>query len=306
MSKKPLVSGIMNFLNAEKYIEEAIQSVIDQTYDNWELLLVDDGSTDKSTEIGQRYVQTYSKKVRYLEHENHQNLGISASRNLGLCHAKGEYIAFLDADDIWLPPKLEKQVAILNEHPEAGMVYGATHMWHGWTHKPEDMARDRLRQLGVQPNTMIEPPTLLTLFLRGQAETPATCGVLIRREVIEVIGGFEPMFRGMFDDQVFFAKLCLQTSVFVESGCWDRYRQHPDSTCAIAKKTGKYHTQQMNPTHLNYLKWLKTYLSQVEVKDFEVSQALEEIINRYYHPIYLFYQAKGLLKQIVRYGLPVS
>src|SRR5215207_5031419 len=109
MSTKPLVSVIVVFLNAEKFIEEALESVLAQTYDNWELLLVDDGSTDSSTEIALRYANRYSGRVRYVEHPWHQNRGASASRNLGIRHAKGEYIAFLDADDVWLAHKLEQQ-----------------------------------------------------------------------------------------------------------------------------------------------------------------------------------------------------
>ena len=114
MSNKPLVSAIIIFLNAEKFIEEAIESVFAQTYENWELLLVDDGSTDSSTRIALRYAEQHHDKVRYLEHSGHQNLGMSAARNLGISHAKGAYLAFLDADDVWLPRKLEQQVAIMN------------------------------------------------------------------------------------------------------------------------------------------------------------------------------------------------
>lgn len=308
MNRKPTVSCIINFLNAQEFIEEAIQSVFAQTYDHWELFLVDDGSTDKSTEIAQQYAKTYPEKVFYLEHENHKNLGTSASRNKGISNAKGKYIAFLDADDIWLALKLEKQVDILERYADAGMVYGSTLMWYGWTGNAKDIARDRFRELGLQPDTLVQPPNLLTLFLQGKAETPATCGVLIRRQLIEAVGGFEPMFRDMFDDQVFFAKLCLKAPVFVESGHWDKYRQHPNSTCAIAKKTGKYHTQHLNPTHLNYLKWLKIYFSQVGIKDIDVNQALEETLRQYRHPIYIYYQTKQLLKfvfrqKLLKYGL---
>jgi hypothetical protein len=92
LHSQPLVSAIIIFLNAEKFIREAIESVFAQTYDNWELLLVDDGSTDASTEIAHRYAEQYAGKVRYLEHEDHQNLGMSASRNLGINNAKGKYI----------------------------------------------------------------------------------------------------------------------------------------------------------------------------------------------------------------------
>ena len=101
MSDKQLVSCIIIFFNAEKFLGEAIESVFAQTYKNWELLLVDDGSTDDSTTIALNYAEQYPEKVCYLEHEGHQNRGMSATRNLGIRLATGEYIAFLDADDIW-------------------------------------------------------------------------------------------------------------------------------------------------------------------------------------------------------------
>ncbi|MBE9188811.1 glycosyltransferase family 2 protein [Gloeocapsopsis crepidinum LEGE 06123] len=309
MSSKPLVSGIIIFLNAEKFIQEAIESVFAQTYNRWELLLVDDGSTDASTAIAQRYATQYPEKVRYLEHDGHQNRGMSASRNLGISNAKGEYIAFLDADDIWLPPKLERQVAILNSQPEAAMVYGSTQMWYSWTGKPKDVRRDRGRKLGVQPDTLVQPPQLLALFLQGEdAETPATCGVLIRRKTIEDIGGFVETFRGMHEDQAFFAKLCLKVPVFVESGCWDRYRQHPDSSCYVAVKTGEFHFSQMNSAQLTFLNWLEKYLSEQGVKDTKVWESLQQALWPYRQPIlyrlyqmkifYLLYWVKTLLKLI--------
>src|SRR5215203_3938514 len=138
MTSKLLVSSVMIFLNAEKFIEEAIESVFAQTYDNWELLLVDDGSSDDSSQIALRYAERYPERVRYLEHPGHQNRGMSASRNLGVSQAKGEYIALLDADDVWLPRTLEQQAIILDSHPEAGMVYGSAQYWYGWTGDPED------------------------------------------------------------------------------------------------------------------------------------------------------------------------
>jgi glycosyltransferase involved in cell wall biosynthesis len=99
----PLVSVIIIFLDEERFIQEAIESVFAQTYSHWELLLVDDGSKDASTQIARRCAETNPGRVRYLEHEDHRNRGMSASRNLGLQHAKGDFIAFLDADDVWLP-----------------------------------------------------------------------------------------------------------------------------------------------------------------------------------------------------------
>src|SRR4051794_9610371 len=116
MNRRPQVSAIIIFLNAERFIAEAIESVFAQTYDDWELLLVDDGSTDAGTTIARQCAERYPGRVRYLEHEGHRNRDMPATRNLGIRNAHGPYIAFLDADDVWLPHKLEQQVAILESH----------------------------------------------------------------------------------------------------------------------------------------------------------------------------------------------
>jgi glycosyltransferase involved in cell wall biosynthesis len=113
MKDRPLVSVIVIFFNAEEFIQEAVESIFSQTYDGWELLLVDDND----------YVSCYPGKVSYLEHPGHKNLGGSESRNLGLHHTRGDYIAFLDADDVWHAPKLEQQIAIMESQPEVGILY---------------------------------------------------------------------------------------------------------------------------------------------------------------------------------------
>ena len=142
MNRKPLISVVIIFLNAERFIAEAIESVFGQTYKDWELLLVDDGSSDVSSAIARRYTEQHPEKVYYFEHAGHENRGMSASRNLGIRHARGQYIALLDADDVWLPKKLEYQVEILSRYPEAGMVVGPIQWWYSWTGKPDDFARD--------------------------------------------------------------------------------------------------------------------------------------------------------------------
>src|SRR6266545_8317921 len=98
--ESPLVSTVMIFLDAEPFLEEAIDSVFVQTYRHWELLLVDDGSTDGSSDIAKRYAREHPGRVRYLEHPGHENRGTSASRNLGVRHSRGELVALLDADDV--------------------------------------------------------------------------------------------------------------------------------------------------------------------------------------------------------------
>src|ERR1051325_7035528 len=150
----PLVSVIIPFLNGGKFIREAIESVFSQTYRNWELILVDDGSTDSSTDIAREYAQLHPGRVRYLEHEGHQNRGQSATRNLGMRSAAGELFAFLDCDDVWLPHKLEQQAAILKLHPEAAMVFGASQYWQSWSGHEGAVKADSIPDLGGPEHTL--------------------------------------------------------------------------------------------------------------------------------------------------------
>ena len=93
------VSVIVCFLNEERFLAEAVQSVLGQTFADWELLLVDDGSCDASSVIARQLAATDPGRFDYIEHADHRNLGLSASRNAGIRRARGRYIAFLDADD---------------------------------------------------------------------------------------------------------------------------------------------------------------------------------------------------------------
>jgi len=282
MSNQPIVSVIMPFFNAEKFIGAAIASVLAQTNDSWELLLVDDGSTDGSTKLALQCAANHPAKVRYLQHENHRNWGACAARNLGLSEARGEYIALLDADDVWLPHKLEQQLAILASRPEVAMVYGPSRYWFGWTGNSEDIQRDYVRSLGVQPNTLIDPPTLLTLSLQSKAPTPCPSNILLRRQTVESVGGFEEQFRGiyqLYEDQAFLAKIYLSHQVFVSSECWDKYRQHPESCVSVARTSRKKYS-----VGLFYLKWLESYLSRHGIEDDGLWRALRHKRLRYQYP----------------------
>ena len=114
------VSIVMPVYNAEKYISEAIESILGQTYDNWELLVVDDCSTDRSSQILQKYAELDKRiKPSFLR----QNSGAAAARNEGIKRASGKYLTFLDSDDIWLKDKLKKQVGIMEKE---GYVFSFT------------------------------------------------------------------------------------------------------------------------------------------------------------------------------------
>lgn len=109
---EPLVSIIMPCYNAERYVAQSIESVLAQTYDNWELLITDDGSTDKSVEIVSKYC-TKDDRITILVPDEHQ--GIARTRNMSISRAKGRFVAFLDNDDLWKPEKLEKQINFMLE-----------------------------------------------------------------------------------------------------------------------------------------------------------------------------------------------
>jgi glycosyltransferase involved in cell wall biosynthesis len=285
MNNDSLVSTIIIFLNAEDFIQEAIESVIGQTYESWELLLVDDGSTDASTEIARRFADANPRQVRYPEHPGHRNCGKGASRNLGIRAAHGDYVAFLDADDVWLPDKLARQVAILDTHQQAGMTYGNTLYWYSWTQNPADIGRDYVPPLGAQPNSLVEPPRLVPMFLRGKAAVPCTCSILVRRSAIMQINGFDESFLGpnnIYEDQAFYAKICLRYPVFVADDCLDRYRQHPGASMAGAEKMGHLITARQF-----FLTWLRGYLVEQGERDAEVWQALQRELWRIDDPIWL-------------------
>jgi glycosyltransferase involved in cell wall biosynthesis len=280
MAHSPLVSCIMIFLNAEKFMTEAIASVFAQTYEHWELVLVDDGSHDRSTAIARQYAKQYPARVRYLEHPGHQNRGMSASRNLGIREARGAYVAFLDADDLWLPGKLAQQVAILNAQPEAAMVYGQALIWYGWTGNPEDLRRDHTFDLGVPPNKLVQPPTLFFLLLQNKVQTPITSNVMLRRSVFDTIGRFEERFRGMYEDQAFFAKVHLKAATFVADARWAKYRQHPESCSVTSTHMADYYA-----TRLPFLTWLARYLSAEGFnRNTKVWQALQRELWVCQHP----------------------
>jgi glycosyltransferase involved in cell wall biosynthesis len=275
-SSLPLVSCTVIFLDAEKFLSEAVESVLAQTYENWELFLVNDGSSDASSAIALDYHSRYPEKIHFLEHKEGLNRGKNASRNLGIQHSKGEYIALLDADDVWLPAKLAEQVAIMENTLEAGMIYGRTQIWTSWAGASASQDGDSVFDLGVQPNTLIQPPLLVINLLEGWAQTPTTCNALIRSTVIDELGGFDEDFHEIFEDQIFFAKIELTYPVYVADAVWAKYRQHPASSFAqhsaarYEDRSGVYLAQ------LRFFDWLEHFLSEQSDKPRDVTDYLSK------------------------------
>ena len=295
---RPAVSVITSFLNAAKFIEEAIASVLNQTYNSWELLLIDDGSDDASSEIARKHAARRPEQIRYLEHSDHRNLGVAASRNLGIREAKGDYIALLDADDVWIPCKLEEQLALLTRNPRADGIHGVSLYWKSWEGN-SGSHRDVLARLPIPPNSLVAPPILLAHYhpLR-KAFAPCVSSLVVRREMVVRIGGFEERFRGvyqLYEDQAFLAKLYAHAHLLVAEVCWDKYRLHAESCCAVWKMP---HHQ--DSARLFFLNWFAEYMAQVPVCDRRVRQALKRAFWEYRHP--LAYSMLRSVSRIVRYA----
>jgi glycosyltransferase involved in cell wall biosynthesis len=275
---EPLVSVITIFLNEERFLAEAIESVRQQTYGSWELLLCDDGSTDGSTAMARTYAERYPDRIRYLDHPGHENRGMSATRNLGLAHCRGTLIGFLDADDVWLPEKLETDVAAFEQNPTASMIVGPALYWHGWADDPEDVTLDGRSRVGAAPGRVTRGPKVLSRILRGSAEALCTCSVLVRREAVIGVGGFEARFKGLFEDQAFFAKVLLEHDVFSTGECLALYRQHPDSCCAQASLA----LPVLDAGRRDFLAWLSGYVrSRPRPTFFHRALARERWLQRY-------------------------
>jgi teichuronic acid biosynthesis glycosyltransferase TuaG len=153
MSKnEALVSIVMPAYNCEKYVVEAINSVLAQTYENWELLVLDDGSKDNTLHIINEFG---NKDTRIRPLQNEKNMGVSATRNRGIEIASGDWIAFLDSDDMWEPSKLEKQFKVVNEHSAEFIFTGASYInengepYKGIFEVPEKVTYKKLRNQNV-------------------------------------------------------------------------------------------------------------------------------------------------------------
>jgi glycosyltransferase involved in cell wall biosynthesis len=317
MSDGPLVTAVIIFLNGEKYIAESIESILAQSYTNWELVLVDDGSTDGATDIARDYAARHPDRIRYIEHENHENRGMSASRNAGVSAGRGELVSFLDADDIWLPERLERFVEVAEEFSEAGMIYGPTLYWYSWAEErgmapPVADQPDFEGHLDLPTETLLPPMVPLRQFLTsGGACLPGICSLMIRRSAYEDVGGFEPSFRGLYEDQVFLSKMTAHYPVVVIEEVLDYYRQHSESCCYRAIDEGEYHPEDVHPARGNYLRWLQDYCTTHGIKDRVVARAIDKQLFLYRWPILpklinLGRRIKRVPKRLARRYLPKS
>jgi glycosyltransferase involved in cell wall biosynthesis len=180
-SQPPTVSVVIPAFNAAWCVRKAIDSVLAQDYHDFELIVVDDGSTDDTAAV----LASYGASIRVISQTNG---GMSSARNAGIRAARGEFLAFLDADDWWFPHKLDRQVALLRDRPELGFCSCAARV-----ENPEG------RLLNLWSCPVWQEPFVVHLFGSG-ADVPGSCSaVMARRELVQRVGAFDESLRGAED-----------------------------------------------------------------------------------------------------------
>jgi glycosyltransferase involved in cell wall biosynthesis len=286
MPDRPLVSILTAIYNGERFFPETISAVLAQDYPHWEYWIVNDGSTDRSARIAFEAARGDSR-IRCIEHPGGANRGLCASRNLALSNARGEYIAILDADDVWCPTKLTEQVTIAQRFPDAGMVYGRSEYWYSWSGNPQDEARDHIPDL-APGDRLYQPPELLELtYPLGSVGAPCPSDLLIRRELVSSLGGFEESFdrlQSQYEDMAFLTKLYLAAPVYVSDRCWDRYRIHSDSLWATGERTGSAALGRRA-----YFEWAQSYFRAQRGVSAKIWHLWRYQTLRYRHPAVHFW-----------------
>ncbi|NOR68307.1 MAG: glycosyltransferase [Methylomarinum sp.] len=204
--KKPLVSIITPIYNGENYLAHSILSALNQTYTNFELILVNDGSTDQSKTIAKGYLK--DSRIHYIEQKN---AGVAAARNTAIKTAKGKYIAFLDQDDIWFQNKLEIQVSAIEQDNSLAFVYSKQNIINSQGEKiqfnwPTGASGNCFEELFVRNKT-----TILT--------------VLLRKSILDEIGLFNEQLSGT-DDYEMWLRITLKHPIHFIDQALASYRTH--------------------------------------------------------------------------------
>lgn len=236
---KPRVSVVIPFLNAGKYLALAAESVFRQSLPDWELILVDGGSRDRSRGVAARLARERPGQVRALRHRGRRPLGIFDSRAWGARAARARLVALLDSDDELHPSLLETHLQVYRRAFASGPGLVFCPSLHWW----EDRAG--ARRVALQPTPppgVHRPPTLLGAFLEsGYIKTPTTTGALMtRRLLVETAPLGRVAGQNMTEDQYLWSSIALRYPICVSPKPLVWYRQRSDSTCARGKAAGVF------------------------------------------------------------------
>ncbi len=217
MSQLPVVSVIMNCYNSAKYLAEAINSVYAQTFQDWEIIFFDNCSTDNSADIA----KSYDNRLKYSRGD--KNVPLGHARNLAMAYARGKYIAFLDCDDLWLPEKLTKQVAVLDADPCLGAAYSDALFFS-----------DNGRSFRTFPGKKAAQGMIFRDLLRRYVLPMPT--IIIRRDVLDRVGGWFDERFNMVEDADLFMRIAFYYPMAYVEDVLARRRMHSGSWTAMKKE----------------------------------------------------------------------
>lgn len=260
------VSVIIAAYNAERYIQGAIESALSQTYKDIELIVVDDGSIDRTAEI----VKNFDSKVEYIRHT--ENKGLSAARNRGISKAKGEYIAFLDADDVWMPTKIEDQIGLFESNKDLALVYSNCY---------------KINRLGIEMGMLFDPIKLHRGFVFEKFLSDsfiATSSVVMKKQVLNELGVFDERLFVSQDFDLYLRVAEYHKIDFVGSPLV-KYRIHPN---ALSSKERKLMLEEA-------IKITRFYRDKISSKNPDLARRLDKRITKY-----MFYIAVWLLEHAKR------
>ncbi len=252
--KKPLVSIVASSYNFEKFIPYFIESVLRQTYPNWELIITDDCSTDRSMEVLKRY-EAQDPRIRVFQ--NDKNRHVSHTLNNSLRNAHGEYLCLMSCDDVFLPEKLSHDVAYMEQHTDIGVLYGQL--------QQIDEYGSIQKYSYVPPERFDQKALLRTMYLEGNA--CVSPGMFLRKSVADTVGYFHPLLR-MTQDYEYHVRLLFVTKPAFNAVPLIQYRRMSDNTNLSSTDDERTINAEYNETFFileNYLKHIREYAVLKEV-----------------------------------------
>ena len=272
-----MISVIMPLYNKAPYVEKAIRSVLAQTYDNYELIIVNDGSTDDSLSVAKRLVD--SVQCENICIIDQTNSGVATARNNGVAEAKGDYISFLDADDWWDKEYLAHMVELIANYPEAG-IYGCGY----YTVKN---GRNRIAKIGVNSEFESGIINYCKVYAKTLAMPLWTGTVIIKQSVFNEFNGFKSYIK-LGEDFDLWIRVALKYPVAFLNKQLAYYNQDVDLK---NRAVGKLHSPK---THML---WNLDYLSEEESKNPDYKYLIDRLRVYGLHPYYLYDRYRSLAQQ---------
>jgi len=258
------VSIITPIYNGSKTLQETYESVIGQDHKDWEWILFDDGSNDNTQTIARKYSEEHPGKIFYYEHTDNKNFGTAYTRNRAIEKSQGEFIAFIDQDDIWYKERLTHQLGIIKNHKECAMIWSPALYWYEDRTFEQPVLIDNIKiNSGIY-----KPGELVELFLNDLRSTPLPSASIIRRIYFDKVSGFEESVKGS-EDVVLWIKTGDKFDIYFDDKIIVKYRKHFDSTLRREHRSGK-----MNEWNLIFYKWVIDFIKKSNydkniLKDYE-------------------------------------